>query len=30
MRDDEQLDLLADALREATGNGSRMDADLTD
>ena len=30
MRDDEQLDLLADALRDATGNSTRMNADLAD
>jgi hypothetical protein len=30
MRDDEQLDMLADALREATGNGSRMNAEATE
>jgi hypothetical protein len=30
MRDDEQLDMLADALRETTGNGLRMNADVTE
>ncbi|HEX6963738.1 MAG TPA: hypothetical protein VF175_17860 [Lacipirellula sp.] len=30
MRDDEQLDLLADALRKAASQGPRMNADLTD
>jgi high-affinity Fe2+/Pb2+ permease len=30
MREDEQLDLLADALREAGGNGTRMNAEVTD
>src|SRR5688572_18976914 len=30
MREDEQLDLLADALRQAEGNRTRMNADVTD
>jgi hypothetical protein len=30
MRDDEQLNILADALRDAAGNGSRMKADAAE